>query len=68
MSNSIFYIVKLVIGTILIPGTTQLTARDIKERLQTSGTVCIITDDETAPLVDEVMTRMHPPFLSFSYF
>ncbi|XP_022092529.1 acyl-coenzyme A synthetase ACSM3, mitochondrial-like [Acanthaster planci] len=44
-------------GTILIPGTTQLTARDIKYRLLASGTSCIVTDDHTAPLVDEYISE-----------
>ncbi|XP_038048324.1 acyl-coenzyme A synthetase ACSM3, mitochondrial-like [Patiria miniata] len=44
-------------GTILIPGTTQLTARDIRYRLQSSETACIITDEHTAPLVDEYISE-----------
>ena len=38
----------------MIPGTTQLTARDIRHRLQRSGAKCVIVDGETADCVDEV--------------
>ena len=38
----------------MIPGTTQLTARDIGHRLQRSGAKCIIVDGEMADSVDEV--------------
>uniref|UniRef100_H3A6E2 medium-chain acyl-CoA ligase n=1 Tax=Latimeria chalumnae TaxID=7897 RepID=H3A6E2_LATCH len=41
-------------GTVLIPGTSQLTAKDIKHRLETSKARCIITSDSLAPLVDSV--------------
>ncbi|RXN20096.1 acyl-coenzyme A synthetase mitochondrial isoform X3 [Labeo rohita] len=41
-------------GTILIPGTSQLTARDIRHRLQASGAKCVITDETLAPLLDTV--------------
>ncbi|XP_010216353.1 PREDICTED: acyl-coenzyme A synthetase ACSM3, mitochondrial-like isoform X2 [Tinamus guttatus] len=41
-------------GTVLIPGTQQLTAKDILHRLQKSKAKCIITDDSVAPGVDSV--------------
>ncbi|KAM7091611.1 acyl-coenzyme A synthetase ACSM3, mitochondrial-like isoform 3-T4 [Ciconia maguari] len=41
-------------GTVLIPGTQQLTAKDILHRLQKSQAKCIITDDSVAPAVDSV--------------
>ncbi|XP_055059366.2 acyl-coenzyme A synthetase ACSM3, mitochondrial [Misgurnus anguillicaudatus] len=41
-------------GTVLIPGTSQLTARDIRHRLQVSGAKCVITDETVAPLLDSV--------------
>ncbi|XP_057191035.1 acyl-coenzyme A synthetase ACSM3, mitochondrial isoform X2 [Triplophysa rosa] len=41
-------------GTVLIPGTYQLTARDIRHRLQASGAKCVITDETLAPLLDSV--------------
>ena len=41
-------------GTVLLPGTCQLTARDILHRLGTSGARCVVTDESLAPLVDEV--------------
>ncbi|XP_043945440.1 acyl-coenzyme A synthetase ACSM3, mitochondrial-like [Protopterus annectens] len=44
-------------GTVLIPGTTQLTAKDILHRLQISGATCIITNDSTASLVDSVASE-----------
>ncbi|XP_009681712.1 acyl-coenzyme A synthetase ACSM3, mitochondrial isoform X2 [Struthio camelus] len=41
-------------GTVLIPGTQQLTAKDILHRLQKSKAKCIITDDSVAPAVESV--------------
>lgn len=42
------------VGTVLIPGTAQLTARDIVHRLQTSGAKCVVADESLAPLLDSV--------------
>ncbi|XP_051001087.1 acyl-coenzyme A synthetase ACSM3, mitochondrial isoform X1 [Acomys russatus] len=44
-------------GTVLIPGTTQLTQKDILYRLQSSKAKCIITDDGLAPAVDAVAAK-----------
>ncbi|XP_069860486.1 LOW QUALITY PROTEIN: acyl-coenzyme A synthetase ACSM3, mitochondrial [Dipodomys merriami] len=45
-------------GTILIPGTPQLTQKDILYRLQSSKAKCIITNDALAPLlVDAVAPK-----------
>lgn len=44
-------------GTVLIPGTTQLTQKDILYRLQSSKAKCIITDDALAPAVDTVAAK-----------
>ncbi|XP_019285854.1 acyl-coenzyme A synthetase ACSM3, mitochondrial isoform X3 [Panthera pardus] len=44
-------------GTVLIPGTTQLTQRDILYRLQSSKAKCIITDEVLAPAVDAVASK-----------
>uniref|UniRef100_A0AAY4AMN2 medium-chain acyl-CoA ligase n=1 Tax=Denticeps clupeoides TaxID=299321 RepID=A0AAY4AMN2_9TELE len=41
-------------GTIVIPGTSQLTERDILHRLQVSKAKCVITDDSVAPMLDSV--------------
>ncbi|XP_042294714.1 acyl-coenzyme A synthetase ACSM3, mitochondrial-like [Sceloporus undulatus] len=41
-------------GITIIPGTTQLTAKDIQYRLQVSKAKCIITTDALAPAVDFV--------------
>uniref|UniRef100_A0A0D9R5H6 medium-chain acyl-CoA ligase n=1 Tax=Chlorocebus sabaeus TaxID=60711 RepID=A0A0D9R5H6_CHLSB len=41
-------------GTVLIPGTTQLTQKDILYRLQSSKANCIITNDVLAPAVDAI--------------
>ncbi|KAL6467870.1 hypothetical protein MHYP_G00235470 [Metynnis hypsauchen] len=41
-------------GAVLIPGTTQLTARDILHRLQVSGAKCVITDESMAPVLEAV--------------
>ncbi|MCL6611379.1 MAG: AMP-binding protein [Peptococcaceae bacterium] len=42
-------------GAVISPGTTQLTAKDIKYRFEASDAVCIITDNAIAPRVDEVI-------------
>lgn len=44
-------------GTVLVPGTTQLTQRDILYRLQSSKAKCVITDDALAPAVDSVADK-----------
>ncbi|XP_010835461.1 PREDICTED: acyl-coenzyme A synthetase ACSM3, mitochondrial isoform X2 [Bison bison bison] len=41
-------------GTVLIPGTTQMTQKDILYRLQSSKAKCIITNEVLAPAVDAV--------------
>lgn len=49
--------VPLLPGTVLIPGTSQLTAKDILHRLHTSKAKCVITDDSMAPVLDSVAPR-----------
>ncbi|XP_026311147.1 acyl-coenzyme A synthetase ACSM3, mitochondrial isoform X3 [Piliocolobus tephrosceles] len=44
-------------GTVLIPGTTQLTQKDILYRLQSSKANCIITNDVLAPAVDAIAPK-----------
>ncbi|MFZ5650495.1 MAG: AMP-binding protein [Bacillota bacterium] len=44
-------------GAVISPGTTQLTAKDIKYRFEASDAVCIITDNAIAPKVDEVVNE-----------
>ncbi|MFZ5591066.1 MAG: AMP-binding protein [Bacillota bacterium] len=44
-------------GAVISPGTTQLTAKDIKYRFEASEAVCIITDNSIAPRVDEVVNE-----------
>ncbi|GCC36709.1 hypothetical protein chiPu_0015207 [Chiloscyllium punctatum] len=44
-------------GTVLIPGTTQLTATDILHRLQASKAKCIITDDSLVDAVESVASN-----------
>ncbi|XP_043567875.1 acyl-coenzyme A synthetase ACSM3, mitochondrial isoform X4 [Chiloscyllium plagiosum] len=44
-------------GTVLIPGTTQLTDTDILHRLQASKAKCIITDDSLVDAVDLVASK-----------
>ncbi|XP_054549790.1 acyl-coenzyme A synthetase ACSM3, mitochondrial [Talpa occidentalis] len=44
-------------GTVLIPGTTQLTQKDILYRLQSSNAKCIITSEDLAPAVDAVASK-----------
>ncbi len=41
-------------GAVISPGTTQLTAKDIKYRLTESDAVCVITNPALAAKVDEV--------------
>lgn len=45
------------LGTVFIPGTTQLTQKDILYRLQSSQAKCIITDEAVAPAVDAVASK-----------
>ncbi|XP_064009907.1 acyl-coenzyme A synthetase ACSM4, mitochondrial-like isoform X2 [Pogoniulus pusillus] len=42
-------------GIVFIPGTSQLTAKDMLYRLQASEAKCIITSDTLAPAVESVM-------------
>ncbi|XP_029432375.1 acyl-coenzyme A synthetase ACSM3, mitochondrial-like isoform X1 [Rhinatrema bivittatum] len=44
-------------GLILIPGTPQLTAKDILHRLQMSKASCIVTNEDLAPAVDSVLSQ-----------
>uniref|UniRef100_A0A8B9C7K8 medium-chain acyl-CoA ligase n=1 Tax=Anser brachyrhynchus TaxID=132585 RepID=A0A8B9C7K8_9AVES len=44
-------------GVVFIPGTTQLTAKDICYRLLASKAKCIVTIDELAPAVDSVASK-----------
>ncbi|XP_040113300.1 acyl-coenzyme A synthetase ACSM3, mitochondrial isoform X1 [Oryx dammah] len=44
-------------GTVLIPGTTQMTPKDILYRLQSSKAKCIITNEVLAPAVDAVASK-----------
>ncbi|KAG9476883.1 hypothetical protein GDO78_002336 [Eleutherodactylus coqui] len=44
-------------GLVLIPGTIQLTAKDVLYRLQTSGARCIITSQDLAPAVDTISNQ-----------
>lgn len=44
-------------GIVLIPGISQLSAKDILYRLQASKATCIITDDTLAPAVDSVASE-----------
>ena len=41
-------------GALVAPGTTQLTAKDLKYRINTAGAVCFITDNLNAAKLDEV--------------
>ncbi|XP_077868003.1 LOW QUALITY PROTEIN: acyl-coenzyme A synthetase ACSM3, mitochondrial-like, partial [Saccoglossus kowalevskii] len=50
----LFNIACLRTATILSPGTIQLTAQDIRKRLQASDAACIVTDESCADSVDQV--------------
>ncbi|MCP4161069.1 MAG: AMP-binding protein [Deltaproteobacteria bacterium] len=41
-------------GVVISPGTTQLTSKDIKYRMNYSKSVCFITDKDNAPKLEEV--------------
>ncbi|POI30162.1 hypothetical protein CIB84_006088, partial [Bambusicola thoracicus] len=42
-------------GIVFIPGTSQLTAKDILYRLQASKAKCMITNDTLAPVVESIL-------------
>ncbi|NXY14054.1 ACSM4 synthetase, partial [Atrichornis clamosus] len=44
-------------GIVLIPGVSQLSAKDILYRLQASKATCIVTTDKLAPAVDSVASQ-----------
>ncbi|XP_033023945.1 acyl-coenzyme A synthetase ACSM5, mitochondrial-like [Lacerta agilis] len=44
-------------GVVFIPGTPQLTAKDISYRLQASKAKCIVVGDALAPAVDSVLSE-----------
>ncbi|XP_028562060.2 acyl-coenzyme A synthetase ACSM5, mitochondrial isoform X2 [Podarcis muralis] len=44
-------------GIVFIPGTPQLTAKDISYRLQASKAKCIVVSDTLAPAVDSVLSE-----------
>uniref|UniRef100_A0A8C6Z5B7 medium-chain acyl-CoA ligase n=1 Tax=Nothoprocta perdicaria TaxID=30464 RepID=A0A8C6Z5B7_NOTPE len=44
---------------VFIPGTSQLTAKDILYRLQASKAKCIVTSDALAPAVESIMLDCH---------
>ncbi|OAT81733.1 AMP-binding protein [Desulfotomaculum copahuensis] len=45
----------ILMGAVISPGTTQLTPKDLKFRFDAAEAVCVITDNENAPKVDEVI-------------
>lgn len=54
LAAQLYCVFSLLPGTVLIPGTTQLTSRDIKHRILRSSADCLIVDDVTAEKVDPV--------------
>uniref|UniRef100_A0A8C3Q5H9 medium-chain acyl-CoA ligase n=1 Tax=Geospiza parvula TaxID=87175 RepID=A0A8C3Q5H9_GEOPR len=44
-------------GIVIIPGTSQMSAKDILYRLQASKAACIVTTDKLAPAVDSVASQ-----------
>nr|XP_003478236.1 acyl-coenzyme A synthetase ACSM4, mitochondrial [Cavia porcellus] len=44
-------------GLVFIPGTTQLTAKDILYRLQASKAKCIVVSEEVAPAVESIASE-----------
>ncbi|XP_071616484.1 acyl-coenzyme A synthetase ACSM4, mitochondrial-like isoform X2 [Heliangelus exortis] len=53
------YVACMRAGVVIIPGISQLSAKDILYRLQASKAACIITDDTVAPAVDSVASECH---------
>ncbi len=53
-SKKSLHISHVLSGTVLIPATTLLTPKDIKQRLLKSSSRCVITDSSNADKVDEV--------------
>ncbi|XP_065540354.1 acyl-coenzyme A synthetase ACSM3, mitochondrial-like isoform X3 [Lathamus discolor] len=51
----LLYVACMRTGIVFISGTSQLTAKDILYRLQTSKAKCIITNDTLAPAVESVI-------------
>ncbi|NYE56452.1 AMP-binding protein [Carboxydothermus ferrireducens] len=50
----VIYLAAIRAGIIFIPGTTQLTSKDIKYRVETAETVMVITDEDNAAKVEEI--------------
>lgn len=44
-------------GAVISPGTTQLTAKDLKYRFDAADAVCVITDNDNATKVDDVIDQ-----------
>jgi len=44
-------------GTIVAPGTTQLTAKDLQYRINTAKAACVITDAANAPKVEAIQDQ-----------
>jgi acyl-coenzyme A synthetase/AMP-(fatty) acid ligase len=44
-------------GAIIIPGTTQLTAKDLEYRINAAEAACFITDTANAPKLEQVLGR-----------
>lgn len=44
-------------GAVISPGTTQLTPKDLKYRFDSAEAVCVLTDPDNAPKVDEVRSE-----------
>ncbi|KLU61305.1 acetyl-coenzyme A synthetase [Peptococcaceae bacterium CEB3] len=49
------FIGALRLGAVIAPGTTQLTAKDIQYRVQAAQAAAFISDEETAPKLEEVL-------------
>jgi len=41
-------------GAVISPGTTQLSPKDLKYRINAAQAVCVITDEDNAPKMDEI--------------
>ena len=41
-------------GAVLIPGTTQLTAKDIQSRMNQAKIKCVIGDESVLPKIEQV--------------
>ena len=55
MLISAIILIICITGTVMLPGTTMLTPRDVRSRLKRSNAKCLITDLEIGSKLQEVV-------------